>query len=160
MFMRLYPDNQTKFCSITESDKDELRRLFQIWAENKNLNINDLLEFKAFERYLQLTEDNITILTIYVDHKLIGFSTLEIQNKGYATCEFMKFDSNYKNMFQVSLWKICEYLKNEGICYLNLQVDLGSANLKASKRKCNPQLFLQRYLVERKSDVGVLCDWK
>ncbi len=155
MFLKLYPEYQTKVCPMVEADKNELRKLFQIWAENKSLKVADLVEYKAFERYFQLTEANIKVLTIQVDDKLIGFSTLEILTEGFATCEFMKFDPSYKAMFQISLWKMCEYLHQEGIIYLNLQVDLGSANLKASKNKCHSKLFLRRYMVENIDNVRI-----
>ncbi len=147
-FLQLYPEYQVKVCSINKADKNELKRLFKKWAENKNLNIADFAEYKAFERYITLTDENIKVVLIYVDEMLVGFQTVEVLNKEYAMSDFAKCDVNYKGVFQVAMWKTCEYLEKEGICYLNIQVDLGVKELKASKNKYDAKMFLRRYIVE------------
>lgn len=147
-FLRLYPDFQLKVCLINEANKTELRGLFALWAENKKLNIGDLVEYKAFERYLQLTEDNITVLSIYVDNQLVGFQFLEFLSKEYTTGEFVKGDVNYRGIFQILEWKTCEYLKKRGIIYFNHQVDLGCKELKAAKTHYyQPEFLLKRFIV-------------
>ncbi len=149
-FLRLYPDVQLKVCSINEADKTELRRLFTTWAGNKQLSTADLVEYKAFERYLQLTDEKIKVVSIYVDNIFVGFQTIEILSKGYATVDFAKVDVNYKGIFQILDWKTCEYLTNERIVYLNIQVDFGCKELRASKTKnCKPAFFLKRCIVSK-----------
>ena len=148
-FLRLYPDFQLKVCPINQADKTELRGLFTIWADNKQVKIADLVEYKAFERFLQLTEENIKVLSIYVDDIPVGFQTIEILSKEYATVDFVKGDVNYRDIFQILNWKTCEYLKNEGIVYLNIQVDLGCKELRASKTtNFKSAFFLKRFIVQ------------
>jgi hypothetical protein len=147
-FLKLYPEFQLKVCRIKDANKDELRGLFQKWARNKKLSVTDLAEYQAFERYIQLKEDNIKVICIYVDGILIGFQTFEILSKEYAMCEFMKCDVSYKGIYQMLMWKTSEYLKKEGISYLNLQVDLGNPKLKSSKNQYNSKIFLRRFIVE------------
>ena len=148
-FLQLYPEYKVKVCAIKDADKNELKNLFLIWAEHKNLNVADFPEYKAFERYIQLKDDNIKVISIYVDNILVGFQICEILSKEYATSEFMKFDINYKRICQVLLWKTCEFLEKEGITYLNMQVDLGKVKLRASKEHYNSKIFLRRYIVEQ-----------
>jgi hypothetical protein len=148
-FMKLYPEFELKICRINDADKDELRGVFYKWAENKKKNISDLIEFQAFERYITLKDENVKVISIYVDGTLVGFQTFEILSKDYAMCDFMKCDVNYKGIYQMLMWKICEYLEKEGISYLNLQVDLGNPRLKKSKNLYNPKIFLKRYIVEQ-----------
>lgn len=149
-FLRQYPESHVKVCKISEINKNELSRLFQKWAENKNLNFTDLVEYKAFERFMELTEANIFILLVYVVDKLIGFSTFEFLPKKYATSEFEKCDVGYKGIFQFSMWKGCEYLNKEGTIFLNIQVDLGNPNLIASKDKYISERLLKRFIVGSK----------
>ena len=150
-FLKLYPDYQIKVSKIYDTEKDELRCLFLKWANNKKLNITDLSEYQAFERYIQLKEDNIRVITIYVDNILIGFQTFEILSKEYAMCEFMKCDVNFKGIYQMLMWKTSDYLKKQGISYLNLQVDLGNPNLRKSKDQYSSKIILKRYIVEKVS---------
>lgn len=148
-FLRLYPSIQLKVCSINDADKTELRELFTTWAGNKQLDTANLVEYKAFERYLQLTEEKIKVVSIYIDNIVIGFQTIEILSKGFATVDFAKADVNYKGIFQMLDWKTCEYLKKEGVVYLNIQVDLGCKGLRVAKiTKNRPAFFLKRFIVQ------------
>jgi hypothetical protein len=156
-FLKLYPQFQTKVCSINDVDINELKGLFEKWAENKNVNFYNLVEYKAFERYFQLKEDNIKILSIYNNDNLIGFQTIEILSKEYATCEFSKADVKYKWIYQFMQWKLCEYLQKKGIIYLNLQVDMGCFELRDSKiNNYKSKILLRRFIVESQTKIEVL----
>ena len=155
-FLKLYPQFQVKVCSIYEADINELKGLFKIWAENKKLNVDDLVEFKAFQKYLQLKEENIKVISVFIDNIIVGFQFLEILSNEYVTCEFAKGDVKIKGIFQILQWKLCEFLQKEGVIYMNMQVDMGSAELKDSKkRNYHSKFFLRRFIVESKADIEV-----
>jgi hypothetical protein len=150
MFVKLYPGFYVRTSRLGDFDKDELISLFRRWAVNKKVNLDSHTEFKAFMRFILPENENIYITGIYADNALIGFQTLEILDDVYAMCDFMKCDTGFKGVYQATMWKACEFLRQKGIGILNVQTDMGSAGLRKSKNNYTSSSMLKRFIVRLK----------
>ena len=89
-FLKLYSNIQFKINSLQEINKEELLAFFTKWAKNKNCNYLELLEYYAFERFIQIKADNIKVLSIYDKDEIIGFIEFEILSNSYSMVDFCK----------------------------------------------------------------------
>ncbi len=102
-FIRNNGDNIREVsCSIHEADKTVLAGLFERWAANKGLDYPELVEYKAFERYFQIDDAEIKVLSIYDGNKLIGFEMFEIISNKFIMGEFRKADVQCRGFYQFS----------------------------------------------------------
>ena len=148
-FLKLFPDFKLKLCTIEEINKNEIKDIFIRWAKNKQLNYYDLVEFKAFEKCLQLKDKNTWILSIYVENIIIGFQMIGFLSNDYVMCEFRKADVNFKGIYPFIEWKSAEILFEMGIKYINIQVDLGINGLRNNKIESNPNFLLHSFNIEK-----------
>jgi len=149
-FINDYPGYEVKISSLSETDHNKLYQLFFTWAKNKQINIIDFPEYKAFSRYLHLKEDAIKVIIIYVEGKAAGFEIFEIVNKEYAMDEFNKADISYKGIFKMLEFEMCKYLNQQGVVYINVQADLGIKTLRAAKLGHCHDFMLHCYEVREK----------
>ena len=148
-FAKLYEaTTRIEVDELKNAKQDSLTELFITWAKNKDLDYRGFIEYNAFERYLELKSPYIKVLSIYESNKVLGFLIFEILPNGFAMCEFLKADINYKGIYQYITWKACEYLHKYDIKYMNLQVDMGINSLRKTKSKANPKFLLNTFIIK------------
>ncbi len=149
-FNKEYPNCELKENSITEINKKKYLNLFEQWAISSNISdLNTLNEFRAFERHLQIPNDNIKVLSLYIDDSLVVFDTFEIVSTDYVTIHFGKTNNLYKGVFPAFQWMEGQYFLEKGLKYLNIQQDLGLPGLRFSKQKFKPCFFLNKYTINQ-----------
>lgn len=150
-FLKSYPEYKVKLSSIGEILNDEHKEMFKKWAMNKNIeNHFELNEFKAFERILQVENDNIIVLSLYIEGVLVGFTIYEIISGDYAIAHFSKADVKYhSSIYDLLNWEEGKALKSENIKYYNWELDLGIPGLRYSKEKYNPAFFLKKFIIRK-----------
>jgi len=150
-FIREHPNYTIKQYSISEIVKDEYLEMFKRWSKNKNINNPfELNEFKAFKKFFQNDDDNIKIVSLFVDNILIGFNIYEIISDDYANCSFSKADTKYhSSIYDMLDWEEAKILNNKKIKYYNWEQDLGISGLRYSKEKYKPLFFLKKFIVGR-----------
>jgi uncharacterized protein len=150
-FIKTYPDYIIRQYSTQEIIKDEYLEMFKRWAKNKNItNHLELNEYKALERIFQINDKNIKIISLYLKDVLIGFTVFEILDNNYAVSHFAKADISYhSSVYDILDWEEAKILKNQGIKYYNWEQDLGIQELKKSKMKYKPDLFLNKFIIKK-----------
>ncbi len=148
-FMELYPDYKVKQSSINEILKKEYLEMFKRWANNKKIdNHPELNEYKAFERLLEIKDENIQIVSLYIQGLLAGFAVHEVLSGDYAISHFAKADINMNSSANDMLnWEEAKILNKQGIKYFNWEQDLGIPGLRYSKEKYKPSSFLNKYII-------------
>jgi len=151
-FSQNYPDYQVKISSIHKVNKEEHLKMFQTWAENKDIpNYFELNEYKAFKRFLDLENHAIKVVSLYVNQVLVGFTVYEIQTNDYVLSHFAKANTKFHRGANDMLnWEEAKILDAKGFKYYNWEQDLGLLGLRKSKEKYKPSFFLKKYIVEKK----------
>jgi hypothetical protein len=107
-----------------------------------------LNEFKAFKKFLQNDDDDIKIVSLYINGVLAGFNIYEIISADYANCSFSKADVKYhSSVYDILDWEEAKILNTKKIKYYNWEVDLGIPGLRYSKEKYKPAFFLKKFTV-------------
>lgn len=153
-FIKLHPDYSIKVSSVHSVDKEEHLKMFQKWAENKEIpNYFELNEYKAFKHFLDLEDHKVKIVSLYVDKILIGFTVYEIQTSDYVLSHFAKADTKFhRGANDVLNWEEAKILDAKGFKYYNWEQDLGLAGLRKSKEKYKPSFFLKKFTVKSTRD--------
>jgi len=149
-FVRQHPDYKVTISSIGEIQKDSYQKLFKKWANNKEIeNHFELHEYKAFERILQIKDNNnIKVLSLYVNDILMGFTVYEIVSGDYAIAHFSKADIKYhSSMYDLLIWEEAKALKARKVKYYNFELDLGITGLRYTKEKYKPAFFLKKFIL-------------
>ena len=151
-FIKKYPDYVIKQNTIQEISKKEYLEMFEMWAKNKNIkNLFELNEYKAFKKFLQ-NDNDIRIISLYINNILVGFNTHEIISSNYANSGFSKANIKcHKSIYAVLNWEEAKILKKKGIKYYNWEQDIGIENLRKSKMSYHPVGFLKKYKVSYNS---------
>lgn len=151
-FLKLHTDYLVKISSIGEIQKDESKEMFKKWAINKNINDHfGLNEYKAFERFLEIKDENIEVVSLYKNNQLIGFTAYEIISEDYAVAHFSKANTKHHSaIYDILNWEEAKSLKTKGIKYYNWEQDLGIPGLRESKKKYKPCHFLKKFIVKEK----------
>lgn len=148
-FSKLYPNYVVKHHSIKDAQQNEYMKMFKKWAENKGIeDCLKLNEYKALERIFRVKQDNINIVSLYVDSILVGFTIYEILSSEYAISHFAKADIGYhRAMNDVLNWEEAKILNSRDVKYFNWEQDLGILGLRESKEKYKPFFFLKKFIV-------------
>lgn len=148
-FLELHSDYLVKISAMGEIQKNECKKMFKKWATNKNIDDHfGLNEYKAFERFLEIKDENIEIVSLYKDNQLIGFSAYEIISRDYAVSHFAKADKKHHSaIYDILNWEEAKLLSERGVKYYNWEQDLGIENLRKSKISYCPVNFLKKYKV-------------
>jgi len=148
-FLKKYPEYTVKENSIQSIDKEEYRKLFHIWSQEKHFNnAYDLNEYKAFQRFLDLKYKNLLFVSIYLKGMLAGFSAYEILTNGYAMAHFSKGDvKDYPGIYNLLNWEEARVFHRKGVRFLNWEQDLGIAGIRYSKEKYKPYFLMKKLLV-------------
>lgn len=151
-FIKSCPNYLIKYSSLKDISKDEYTRIFKEWAKNKEFeNHFELDEFKAFERFLQVDDKKIEVLSLYAEDILVGLTLYEILPHHCAISHFVKVDPKYHaGVNDILNWEEAKRLQVKGVRYYNWEQDLGIPGLRYSKEKYNPTLFMKKFIVSRK----------
>jgi len=152
-FVKKYPNYIIKQNSFKEISKNEYLEVFKRWSKNKKINnYFELNEYKAFEKFLQNHDDNIKIISLYINNVLVGFNMCEIISHDYANSGFSKADIKYHaSIYALLNWEEAKILKEQGIKYYNWEQDLGILGLRKAKMKYEPDFFLNKFILRKNS---------
>jgi uncharacterized protein len=151
-FFKSYPNYIIKDNYIKDLDKSEYLKMFEKWADNKGLdNGFELNEYKALERIFQMKQDNLKVISLYVNNALVGFAIHEILSIDYAISHFAKADMKcHRGTNDILNWAEAKILDSLGIKYFNWEQDLGIMGLKKAKEKYSPAFYLKKFIVSLK----------
>lgn len=151
-FIKKHPNYSVKLSSIQKVNKEEHLKMFQKWAENKEIpNFFELNEYKAFKKFLELGDSKIKVVSLYVDNILVGFTVYETQTEDYVLSHFAKADNHFhKGTNDVLNWEEAKLLDAQDFKYYNWEQDLGLLGLRKSKEKYKPSFFLKKFTVKKK----------
>lgn len=151
-FIKKSPNYVVKHQSIKEINKDALVEMFKKWGRNKKIeNYFQLNEYKALERILAVKNENLKIVSIYVDNIFVGFTIYEIISPNYAISHFAKADTAYNRAISDILnWEEAKILDRQGIKYFNWEQDLGIPGLRKSKEKLKPSFLFKKLIISCK----------
>lgn len=144
-----FPKYKVVVSSMKTIDKAVYHKMFHKWSMKKHTQeAYDLNEFKAFERFLKLSDTSIKFISIYVDGVLAGFSAYEILAHGYAIAHFSKADTeDYHGIYDILNWEEGRVLHKRGVKFLNWEQDLGIEGLRYSKEKYKPLFLMKKIMV-------------
>ncbi|MFA6253723.1 MAG: phosphatidylglycerol lysyltransferase domain-containing protein [Candidatus Paceibacterota bacterium] len=150
-FIKRHPNYLVKLASIQKINRDEHLKMFQKWAENKDIpNCFELNEYKAFKKFLELEDGKIKVVSLYVDDVLVGFTVYEIQTDEYVLSHFAKANTKFHSgTNDVLNWEEAKLLDTQGFKYYNWEQDLGLLGLRKSKEKYKPSFFLKKFTVKK-----------
>ncbi|MFA6475945.1 MAG: phosphatidylglycerol lysyltransferase domain-containing protein [Candidatus Paceibacterota bacterium] len=154
-FIKKFPDYKIKLSSIQKVDQEEHLKMFQKWAENKEIsNVFELNEYKAFKRFLELPDPKIKVVSLYVDNVLLGFTVYEIQTDEYVLSHFAKANTKFHpGTNDILNWEEAKLLDAQGFKYYNWEQDLGLLGLRKSKEKYKPSFFLKKFTVRKNNSL-------
>ncbi len=152
-FIKENPNYVIKQSFIKDVKKEEYLEVFKKWANNKDIKDHfELNEYKAFTRLFDFHDEDIKIVSLYVDNVLIGFTVTEIISGEYALSHFIKADTKYHSaVYDILNWEEAKLLYNQGKKYYNWEEDLGIKGLKKSKLKYKPSFFLKLFTLSIKN---------
>lgn len=148
-FAERHPDYAVRHAPLNDIDADEFRALFALWAARKGYaSPQTSREFPAFERFLQSADPRIETVGLYVDARLVGFSSFELMPGGTAIVHFSKADNSFHGgVCNVLFWEEAKLLRARSVTHYNWGPDLGLQSLRLSKRKYRPCQFLKAFTV-------------
>ena len=150
-FIKKFPNYSIKYNTILEISANDYIELFKKWAQNKNADYSEFNEYKAFERILKIKNDNIKVVSLYIEDKLAGFTLFEQTFDGGVMSHFAKADTSFSSaIYSVLNWEEAKILNNNSIRHCNWQQDLGLNGMRISKTKYNPIFFLEKFFVSKK----------
>jgi len=135
---------------MTENQKKEVLALTNTWIQNKVSQSKDtvsMIEIDALQRFFLMdAKDNIS-LGIFYNEKLVGCSINDPLHGDYSLCHFMKADSIFKGIYSCLFLETAKTMLGMGKKYINIEQDLGLANLRQSKESFEPAMFLKKYKI-------------
>lgn len=152
-FKRLYPNHTIQTVDLTNGKtKHDIKELFFLWEKQKRKNRKEtIIELNALEKLFDLINViNIYCIGVYVNDRLIGFSTYHLAQDNYAMLSFIKGDTSYRAIYEYLNHEIAKHLKTLGSMYLNYEQDLGIPSLREAKTRNHPVFFLKKYIVGEK----------
>lgn len=144
-----YPGYTVRHAPLHAIDADEFRALFALWAERKGHAASQAShEYPAFDRFLRSADPHVETLGLYVDARLVGFSTFELLPGEMAIVHFSKADHAFHGgVCDVLYWEEARLLQARGVRHYNWEQDLGLHGLQQSKKKYQPCRFLKKFTV-------------
>jgi len=152
-FIKSNSNYTIKQFSLEDAPKDDFKKMFKEWAENKNIDdLFELNEYRAFERLLQTKDPNIKFLSLYLGDILAGFTVYEVLSNDFVISHFAKTNKRHdRAVNDVLNWEEAKFLNKKGIKYFNWEQDLGMSGLRYSKEKYKYSFFLKKFIVGRLS---------
>ncbi|MCC6705244.1 MAG: DUF2156 domain-containing protein [Thermomicrobiales bacterium] len=137
--------------------QSEILRVFRTWAGQRQRSLETTIgEYTAIENLLYLTSrepcNRMYGIGVFDAGRMIGFNLAESLPDGYAIGHFAKADYNYDGVYPFMLRQVCQYFHDNGMEFLNIEVDLGDPGLIISKRLSHPAGRLNRYTISRREN--------
>lgn len=150
-FAKHYPEYSIRHAPLHAIDADEFRALFALWAERKGYASPQAShEYPAFERFLKSADPCVETVGLYVNSRLVGFSSFELLPDEMALVHFSKADHTlHGGICDVLYWEEAKLLKAQGVRHYNWEQDLGLHGLQQSKKKYQPSRFLTKFTVRK-----------
>lgn len=153
-FIKEFGEIQPTILNLQDSKvQKEIEALFFLWEQQKNKSREETkTELLAIQRLFSIASKvNLVPFGIYVDAKLAAFSMDEITTHGYAAIHFEKASSEYVGIYSYLKYSSAKNLESIGCKYISYQQDLGIEGLRAAKQQWNPQYFLKKYKISKKT---------
>lgn len=152
-FKKLYPEFKIKSLDLfEEKTKQEIKELFFFWEQQKGRKRSETeIELIAIEKLFNLVNIiKIYGLGIYIEDKLIGFTTYHIMQDNFVMMSFEKGNTNYVGIYSVLNHETAKHIATLGTIYLNYEQHFGIPGLKEAKNMWRPVFFLKKYIVSEK----------
>ena len=135
--------------NISVKIANELSLLFEVWANNKNLEKEEIKnEHIAIKRLLKNVHKlGLFIIIFRLDNQIIGFSVNEDLRNNYALCHFEKAIIVHDNVYSFMVREVSQELVKRGCKLVNWEQDLGLEGLKKSKLSYKPVYMLNKYTI-------------
>lgn len=156
-FLKNFDNPQIKIYS--NKNKNKKRELYNIvytvfdeWERYKSLSKDiSQIEKDALSRTLKHGNlYDIVLLVVYQGEEILGFAVLEIINDTIIV-SFAKASVNADGITSTMVKLVAEYADSHNYKYLNLEQDLNIANLRKFKLKFNPQFYIRKYTISKRS---------
>ncbi len=148
-FTKKHPNHVVEQCPVGKIKKEEYLALFKKWAESKKIEDHfNLNEYKALERFLQIENKKIEVVSVRIDSVLVGFTLYELLPNNGAISHFLKADNCYHSgINDILSWEEAKHLFRKGVTYYNWEQDLGIPGLRFSKEKYSPSLLMKKFTI-------------
>ena len=135
---------------IKKIEPEQYKKLFIKWAKNNDIDDHwELNEYQAFERFLELTDKNISFVSLFIEGGLVGFTSFEVLSDDFAISHFAKTDTlHHPSAQDVINWEEAKILESRGIKYFNWEQDMGIKGLRTFKEGYGPEFFLEKFIVK------------
>lgn len=152
-FLENHPAHEVKVLDLKSDDVwKSIEDLTFLWNKLKRGKASDIKnELNALKRQISLSNVcEIIFVGIYIDDKLIAFTTNEKKHGGFAIGSFGKADYRYDGIFPYSEHVTAKHLHSLGCEFLNYEQDLGLDGLRKYKLSWKPVKFLKKYKIKKK----------
>lgn len=144
-----------EFRTVDTSDiavRKDFRELFASWEQQKDkVHADTKTELEALGRSFDLfNEPSHLAFGLYVNDRLIGYSTNQIVHNGFYMGHFGKADGNYPGAYQIMEHECAKFFLERGCEFMNFEQDLGIPELRQAKRGWNPIGYLKKYTIKPK----------
>lgn len=149
------------------AERNIVRAALATWSTN-DLGKRQTLENAALDTYLQHAEElSPSCIGLFIKGKLASFSIFHLPpQKGYAIGNHMKYNPEYRYIFDFTYFCTINWMHAHGIEYVNGEQDLGIPGLRIHKQEMQPCRFLRRYVIrpllqsnpsEARSDIKLIA---
>jgi hypothetical protein len=149
-FMRNYGDLY-EYCNISCKDREEIKRVMDIWCENKDCGPDDPATHEK-NAILELLSGKTGIEfkggAIRINGTIEAFALGGRTSDDMATVYFEKADTKYDGIYAM-INKL--YVENEwpDVRYINRQEDMNNRGLRKSKMSYSPEFLVKNYTVKK-----------
>ncbi len=145
-----------RFIEVDVSDQKirrQFENLFETWEDQNNKTEEETsTEFEALKRSFDLFgEPDHFAFGLFLDDKLIGYSTNQTAHNGFYLGHFGKADANFAGAYKIMEHECAKFFLEKGCKFMNYEQDLGIPGLRQAKRGWNPVGYLKKYIIRTKS---------
>lgn len=150
-FFRLYGETFTvESVDLSRTERrEDLVKTFLQWAQNAGLDESFYYnELKAFYRLLRdVSHFSVSVLGVYVDGHLEGFTIFEQVNADYIIIHFEKANTAIVGIYTFLNRAVAEKARELGCTYINYEQDLGIVGLSNAKKAYHPVALFEKYTI-------------
>jgi hypothetical protein len=147
---QLFEHYRVETAPLTPEKVSDASIVLNMWQENQALDIaqNDFLPCKEALSLLDLLQ--LTGLIFYVDEQPVGFILGEVSPSGHFLVHFVKGNKSIKGLYQYFYQALANAIPST-CSYLNLEQDLGIAQVRQAKRSYKPDRIIPKWQVQFKT---------
>lgn len=144
--------NHSKIRVVVGSQADkvlvhDVLMMIRIWAQQISA-VTWNLEYAAMKKLLSQNVTQLTVVALYDDEKIIGYTINEAIHNKYYLGHSGKSDRNYKGANVAIEHETAKAMRTQyGSKFVNLAQDLGIAGLKQYKESWGPTTHLKKYIL-------------